>query len=67
MMTVGDKIRSLRKAAGLSVDDLATKIGKNRATVYRYENNDIENLPVSVIPALAAALHTTPARLMGWD
>ena len=66
MSTIGSRIRNMRQAAGLSVDDLAAKIGKNRATVYRYESDDIENFPVSVIPALADALHTTPAYLMGW-
>lgn len=51
----------------MSVDELAQKIGKNRATVYRYENTDIENLPVSILEPIAKALKTTPAALMGWE
>ena len=45
-MTIGDRIRARRQELGFSVDELATRLGKNRATVYRYENGDIENLPV---------------------
>ena len=35
-MTTGEKIRARRKELGLSVDELAAKVGKNRATIYRY-------------------------------
>ena len=66
MSTTGSRIRKKRLEAGLSVDDLAKKLNKNRATVYRYENGDIENFPISVIGPLADALDTTPAYLMGW-
>jgi len=66
-MTVGKRIHDRRIEIGLSVDTLAEKIGKNRATVYRYESDDIENLPLSIIEALSSALKTTPAYLMGWE
>ena len=65
-MSIGDRIKTRRKAVGLSVDELAAKLGKNRATVYRYESNDIEKLPTTVLEPLAKALNTTPAYLMGW-
>lgn len=41
-MTTGDRIKQRRLELGLSVDEVATKLGKNRATVYRYESNDVE-------------------------
>lgn len=66
-MTVGDRIKIRRKELGLSADELAKKLGKNRATIYRYESNDIENLPVGILEPLAKALQTTPSHLMGWD
>lgn len=65
-MTVGRRIREYRKKLGLSVDDVAEKLGKNRATIYRYESDDIENLPAPVLEPLAKILQTTPAELMGW-
>ncbi|OZV12277.1 hypothetical protein CIW83_09260 [Tissierella sp. P1] len=66
-MSIGKRIKELRKGLGLSVDDIADKLGKNRATIYRYESDEIENLPITVIEPLAEILNTTPAYLMGWD
>ena len=65
-MKVGDLIRAKRQDLGMSVDELAARLGKNRATVYRYEKGDIENMPVNVLEPLAEVLQTTPAYLMGW-
>lgn len=66
-MSIGQRIRTIRKQQGLSIDELACKLGKNRTTVYRYENGDIENLPLCILDSLANALNTTPAHLMGWE
>lgn len=66
-MTIGKKIKDLRKKQNISIDELASKLGKNRATIYRYEKGDIENLPLDTLVPLAKALNTTPAHLMGWD
>lgn len=66
-MAIGDRIKKRRIEIGLSVDQLADKIGKNRATVYRYESKEIEKFPIDVLSPLAEALCTTPAYLMGWD
>lgn len=67
VMTIGERIREQRKKVGISVDELAEILGKNRATIYRYESSDIEKLPTTVLEPLARALQTTPAYLMGWD
>ena len=66
-MTIGKRIKERRKQLGLTVDELAERLGKNRATIYRYESNDIEKLPTTVLEPLAKALNTTPAFLMGWE
>ena len=66
-MTIGERIMQRRIELGLSVDEVAEKLGKNRATVYRYESNEIENLPVGTLEPLAKILETTPAQLIGWD
>jgi transcriptional regulator with XRE-family HTH domain len=60
-MNIGEKIKQRRKELGLSVDEVALKLGKNRATVYRYENSDIDNLPITILPPLARILKTTPS------
>ena len=66
-MNVGKRIKARRKELEMTADDLAMEIGKSRATVYRYENGDIEDMPITVIEPLASALKTTPGYLMGWD
>lgn len=63
-MTIGEYIRQKRKEAGLSAEELGKKIGKNRATIYRYENNSIEKLPTNVLIPLANALAITPGDLI---
>lgn len=65
-MKTGENIRKRRKELHMSADVLAKKIGKDRATIYRYENGDIENMPArQVLIPLAKALKTTPAELLG--
>lgn len=66
-MTIGNRIKSRRKELNLSVDEVAEKLNKNRATIYRYENDEIENLPINILEPLAEILDTTPAYLMGWE
>lgn len=66
-MNIGERIKKRRQALGLSVDEVAQKLGKNRATIYRYESNSIEKLPTQILEPLAKALNTTPAYLLGWD
>jgi repressor LexA len=66
-MTIGERIKERRKELGLSVDELAERLNKNRATIYRYESNEIEKLPTTVLEPLANALGVTPAYLMGWE
>ncbi len=65
MSTVGERIKKLRKKQGISADDLAKRINKSRATIYRYENGEIENAPYTILEPLAIALDTTPGYLLG--
>lgn len=67
MANIGQRIKERRKLLKLTADDLAKAIGKDRATIYRYENSDIKKLPTTVLEPLAAALDVTPAWLMGYD
>jgi transcriptional regulator with XRE-family HTH domain len=66
-MKIGDRIKSRRIELGLSVDELAEKIGKNRSTVYRYENSDIGKLPTDILGPLITALNVSPDYLMCWE
>jgi len=48
-MKIGDRINKRRKelklSADQSADQLGELLGKNRATIYRYESSEIENIP----------------------
>lgn len=65
-VTIGERIKLRRQELGMSADDLAARLGKNRATIYRYESDEIENLPINVLEPLAEILNVSPAYLMGW-
>ena len=66
-MTIGSRIKERRKLLGMSAEELGRRLGKDRATIYRYEKGDIENLPLDILKPLAEALGTTPQYLMGWE
>ena len=66
-MRIGERIKQRRLELGYTADALAKLLNKNRVTIYRYENGDIENMPIDVLEPLAKALNTTPAYLMGWQ
>lgn len=66
-MTKGERIRARRRALGLTLEDLAAATGTSRQTIQRYENGVIGNIPDGRLEALARALGTTPASLMGWE
>lgn len=65
-MSIGKRIKTRRKALGMTAEDLGKILGKDRSTVFRYENGDIEKLPLDVLEPIAKALRTTPQYLMGW-
>lgn len=66
-MKFGERLKQRRRELKISAEELAKIIGKNRATIYRYEKGDIESVPIDVVEPLAKALDTTPAWIMGWD
>ena len=66
-MKYADRLKSRRKELGLSADEVGEKIGKNQATIHRYENGDIRKIPINVLEPLAKALMTTPEYLLGLD
>lgn len=65
-MSLGQNIRLYREKLGMSQEELAKKLGyKDRSTIAKIENN-VNDLTQSKIVAIANALQTTPAALMGW-
>ena len=59
-LRVGQRIRSFRKMRGFSVDQLAARIEKSKATVYKYESGQIP-VDVDTLADIAAALQMETA------
>ena len=50
----------------MSVDELARRVGKDRSTIYRYENGDIGNMPLELVSPMVEALEMTPQELLSF-
>lgn len=66
-MTIGERIKEIRKAKKISVDYLAKELGVSKTTIYRYEDSTIVKIPLKIFDRLCILLDVTPAELMGND
>ncbi len=64
-LMIGEKIKALRKAHHMTAEALGVAIGKDRATVYRYENGELDDPPISIILSLCDAFQVAPSELLG--
>ena len=66
-MKIGDRIKYRREELEMSQDELARRLGyKSRSSINKIER-DASGLPQTKIAAIAKALRTTPAYIMGWE
>ena len=65
-MNIGERIKQRRVELNLSVDEVASRLGKNRATVYRYENN-VQIPGLDRAKQIATILNTSLDYLVGLD
>lgn len=66
MADIGRNIMEARKRAGLTQEELATRVGyKTKSAINKIELG-IRDLPQKKIVQFAEALGTTPGVLMGW-
>ena len=67
MANVGQNIAAARKRAGMTQEELASRVGyKTKSAINKIELG-IRDLPQKKIAAFADALGVTPGHLMGWD
>lgn len=64
---VREALKNSRLSLGMTMKDLADKVGVSEGTVSRWESGDIENMRRDKIVKLAKALEISPAIIMGWD
>lgn len=66
-MKIGERIKNRREQLDMSQEELARRLGyKSRSSINKIEN-DASGLPQTKIAAIANALLTTPAFIMGWE
>lgn len=63
---LANRLRAKRLERGLSLQEVADKVGISKVTLQRYETLDIVNIPSNNIEKLAEIYLTTPGYLMGW-
>ena len=66
-MKVNEIIKRRRKELGLTLKDVAEKLGVSESLISRYESNDVKNMGIDKLIPLAEVLKTTPTYLMGLE
>lgn len=66
-MSVKDLIREKRLSLGMTMKEVADKVGVSEATISRWESGEISNMRRGAISALAKALNISPNEIMGWE
>ena len=61
---MGQRIQQKREEAGLSVEELAQKIGVSRQMIYRWQSGSVKNIDRDHIGKMAALFHVSPEWLM---
>lgn len=62
---IGIRIAERRNELGLTMDEVAQKIGVAKSTIQRYEKGQIKKIKLPVIESIAAALFVNPDWLIG--
>ncbi len=66
-MSVGQKIRELRTAAGVTLPDLAEKAGVSKGFLSQLENDEKANVSLDTLAKLSKALGVTVGVLLGLE
>lgn len=64
-MTIGERIKKIRKEKHISVEIIAAELGVSKTTIYRYEDSTIEKIPLQIFDKLCTVLNVSLAELSG--
>lgn len=67
MKNIGQRIKELRKNAGLTQKDLAEKCGYSSLSTINKIELGINNIPLSVVEKIAKVFDVPPSYLLGWE
>ncbi len=66
-MNISARLKQKRKEENLTADYVAKKIGVAKSTLYRYENGDIDKMPIQILQKIAKIYNTSPISLIGYE
>lgn len=66
-MSVGDRIKKLRKQKKLTQTELGELLGVQKAAIQKYENGSIVNFKKQTIEEMSKIFQVSPAYIMGWN
>lgn len=66
-MSMAERIKELRIAAGLTQEELGEKVGLQKSAIAKYENGRVENIKRSTIQAMADLFGVKPSYVLGFD
>ncbi len=64
---INHRIKQLRISAGMTLAELAEKVGVKEATAQRYESGEIKNIKHDTIRRMAKIFNCSPSYLIGWE
>ena len=67
MKELNELIKEQRERVGKTLEEVGKAVGVSKTTVQRWESGLIKDMRRDKLVALARALNTTPAYLMGWE
>lgn len=62
-----NRIKELRKRDGLTLKELAARLGVTESTAQRYESGYIRNMSYETVVTLANIFAESPGYIMGWE
>lgn len=62
-----ERIKEKRIELGITLSQVATKLGVTEATAQRYESGNIKSIPYDQICVYAELLNVSPSYIMGWE
>ena len=63
-MNMGERIKQLRLANGLTQEELGKHIGVQKSAIRKYEKNEVKNMKRSTIETLSKLFKVSPSYLM---
>lgn len=64
---IGERIELSRKRAGLSLNDVAQKMGFNKTTIMRYENGEVAKIKEPILDKLSEVLNVSSDYILGLE